>query len=124
MTDLETDIKGSFKCFENAPAFRKEGKEYILEGRLYCCVEGYRELDDVFNVAITIPFNFSTALPTVVEKDGKIPRTTECHMDAKGKCCLGTKIALFDYMHSKKINSFCQFLEQIVIIHFFQVNTF
>lgn len=79
---------------------------------------------DVFNVTIVVPFYFPKLLPTVVEKDGKIPRTKEYHIDEKGKCCLGTNIALFDYMHSNKILTFNEFLQQIVIIHFLNVKHF
>jgi len=95
-----------------------------LEGKLYCCVKGYEELYDVFNVVIVVPFNFPNLLPTVFEKDGKIPRNVDCHMNKEGQCCFGTNIVLFDYMHRKNILSFRQFLEQIIIVHFFQVKHF
>ncbi len=124
MINLETDIKSTFKYFEDSPILRKNGNEYVLEGQLHCCVKGFEELHDVFSVVIVVPFNFPNQLPTVIEKDGKIPRTIKYHMDNEGKCCLGTKIALFDYMHSNDILSFCQFLEQIIIIHFFQAKHF
>lgn len=124
MINLETDITSTFKYFEDSPALQKNDNKYVLEGKLRCCVKGFEELYDVFSVVIAVPFNFPNQLPTVVEKDGKIPRTVEYHVDKDGKCCLGTKIALFDYMHSNKITGFCQFLEQIIIIFFFHVKHF
>ena len=124
MTNLEASIESAFKYFKDKPVLQKNSKGFILEGSLHCYVKGYEDMYDVFNVAITIPLNFPWQLPTVVEKDCKIKRTVEYHMDKNGVCCLGTKIALLDYMHSNKIETFCQFLEQIIIIHFFQVKHF
>ena len=124
MTNLEANIQSSFKCFKDRPVLQKNSKGFILKGNLWCYVESYEDISDIFNVEISIPLNFPWKLPTVIEKDCKIPRTVKYHMDKNGKCCLGTEIALFDYMHSNKIETFCQFLEQIIIIHFFQVKYF
>jgi len=124
MINLENDIKSTFKYFKDSPVLRKNGNEYVLEGKLHCCVKGFEELYEVFGVIIVAPFKIPNQLPTVIEKDGKIPRTKEYHMDKEGKCCLGTKISLFDYMYINKITNFCQFLEQIIIIHLFQVKHF
>jgi hypothetical protein len=124
MTDLKTDIKNAFKYFNNDPVVREHDHEYILEGKLNCCVEGYRELDDVFDVIINVPFDFPRQLPSVVEMGGKIPRTIDYHMDKNGKCCLGTEVALFDFIHKENITSFDHFLERVIIVHLFQVKHF
>ncbi|MBL7186062.1 MAG: hypothetical protein ISS70_07030 [Phycisphaerae bacterium] len=124
MINLKTDIQNTFKYFEGSPVLRENDREYVLEGKLHCCVAGYEELYDIFNVAIAVPFIFPRQLPTVVEKDQRIQRKVEYHMDGKGRCCLGTETALYDYMQIHKITSFCQFLEQVVIMFFFQVKYF
>jgi hypothetical protein len=124
MISLEIDIKSTFKYFNGEPILKNTNKEYLLEGSLHCYVKSYEKLYDIFNVMIVIPYNFPKQLPSVIEKDGKIPRTIEFHVDKEGNCCLGTKIALLEYMHKNKIMSFCQFLEQIIIMYFFQVKYF
>ena len=124
IANLEADIESTFKYFEDTPVLNNNDNDFILEGSLHCCIEGYEDLDDVFDVLVTIPLSFPLKLPTVIERGCKIPRTSDYHMNANGECCLGTKIALWDYVHRKQIKTFCQFLEEIIIIHFFQVKHF
>jgi hypothetical protein len=124
MPNLKTEIESSFKYFKTRPSLNETASEYVVEGHLYCCVEGYSDLYDTFHVIIKVPFDFPHKLPVVIELDNKIERSVDYHMDSNGKCCLGTQVAIFDYMQTKKISSFSQFLEQIIIIHFFQIKYF
>lgn len=124
MISIEKDIEETHKYFKDSPALAKNGNRYILEGILHCGVKGYEDLYDVFSVRIVVPFNFPVSLPIIIEKEGKIPRDADHHIDKDGKCCLGTNVALYDYIHCNKIRGFCQYLEQIIIMHFFQIKHF
>jgi len=115
MASLEADIVGTFKYFDGDPALHRNAEAYAIDGKLHCCLEGHEELYDIFEVTIVVPFQFPRRLPTVIEKGGKIPRTKEHHIDAEGKCCLATDVALFEYIHAHRILTFRQYLEQIII---------
>jgi len=123
MSKLKADILNTFSFFET-PKLKESRHCYILEGVLGCSVEDYEFLADSFHVQIRIPFSFPRELPVVIEKSKKIPRDNGYHIDEKGKCCLGTELAIFDYLHQYKINSFSQYLEQVIIIHFFHIKHF
>lgn len=122
MTNLESDVIGCFKYFIEPPILTKESRFLFLEGNLGCRVKGFQSVDGNFEVKIIIPIDFPKKLPIVIEKSDKIPRLKDFHINYEGVCCLGTRIALYDFMHQNKITSFTQFLEQVVIIHFFQIN--
>ena len=61
---------------------------------------GNDEIEDSYNLGIFILDKFPKVLPEVVEKDGKIPRNGDFHVNPDGTLCLGSPLRLL-----KKVNS-------------------
>lgn len=73
-TDLGICIKGKF----NFVAF----------------IQGYKEIEDTYNLKITVPAQFPRDIPTVKEIDKKIPHRKEFHINGDGSLCLGSPLRL------------------------------
>ncbi len=73
------------------------GEESITIAGEYCInaqMEGFKAINDSYQLRIRFPKNYPRSLPTVIDTESRIPRKADYHTYDDGSFCLGSEIKL------------------------------
>lgn len=94
----------------------------ILRGkfRFKADVSGSNEIEDFYELQVSLPDKFSWSLPLVKEVGGKIPRTGDFHVNSDGSLCLGAPLRLLEQIH--EFNNLQSFVDKILVPYLYAVS--
>jgi hypothetical protein len=95
--------------------------ETIIRGHFKFHAKGaHKEIEDTFEIEISIHKTFPTEIPKFRETAGKIPKTGDYHVNPDGTLCLGSHLRLKKTLfESPDLNSF---VEKCVVPYLFNVS--
>ena len=72
------------------------GDQLVIKGiyRLNAQMDGFKHIDELYDLKITFPKGFPRDIPIVIEEGGAFPRNPSYHTYKDGSLCLGSDIKL------------------------------
>jgi hypothetical protein len=93
MDDLQEQFYQLNLSYPNLKLRKINGGAYLLSGKLeFNAIYAQHEINDVFDIIITIPNNYPIDLPTVADGENRIPDNFHKHKD--GTFCLGVPLEI------------------------------
>lgn len=119
------DLHGVSELIKNYPGMSigpYKDRILILKGNLRFKARGpnSKEIDDGYNLEISIPENFPHALPKVVETGNKIPRDGNHHVNPDHTLCLGSPLRILKKIYERP--NIVGFVEECLIPYLYAVS--